>query len=65
MIDNIKNLVQNKIKFGNKQKYIKVVADEFNQQPSSIKQNWFYTWSIPKEKLERLLEITQNFIKNQ
>lgn len=63
MIENIKQLYK---EVEGKNKFIGVVANEFNLKPTSIRTHWFGNfWSIPESKQSKVVELLQNQIKNQ
>ena len=63
MKQNIKDLYK---ELDNKKDFVLLCSDEFNIKPNSIHSNWFNTyWSIPDKHLERVLELLQNYFKQQ
>ena len=63
MKQNIKDLYK---ELENKKDFVLLCSDEFNIKPNSIHTNWFSAyWSIPDKHLSRVLELLQNYFKQQ
>jgi len=63
MKQNIKDLYK---ELENKKDFVLLCSDEFNIKPSSVQCNWFSKyWSIPDKHLDRVLELLQNYFKQQ
>jgi len=64
-IDNIKELYSKIVKKGD---FIKLVADECNRKPNTVRTHWFSSanfYSIPKDFQERIIFLAQNTINAQ
>ena len=63
MKQNIKDLYK---ELDNKKDFVLLCSDEFNIKPNSIHSNWFNGyWSIPDKHTGRVLELLQNYFKQQ
>lgn len=63
MKQNIKELYN---ELDNKKGFVLLCSDEFKIKPQSISNNWFNSyWSIPDKHVERVLELLQNYLKQQ
>lgn len=63
ILDNIKTLYK---QVKGKTTFIKMVAEDLDKKPSTLRQHWFQMfWAIPEEHQARVVELLQNQIREQ
>ena len=63
MLDNLKKLVS---EMDSKTNFVNEVSNFYGTSHKATMQNWFQGyWSIPEDKLPKVIEIAQNYLFNQ
>lgn len=63
MKDNLKRLVA---EMERKAEFVEIIANNYGLSYIYVMQNWFQSrWNIPKDKIEEVLKIAQNYLFQQ